>query len=332
MANYYEILGVEQDAEEAAIKTAFRKIARECHPDVAGDDPQAAARFKMAREAYETLGDTAERTRYDLRRKRRAAMPKGGSFFDAFYRATGQAGARPSVKPRGSSSSAASSKGNDVTLEDLFDDFGDFGFGAGTGRGGPARPTARVNHGPQATTGEDVRVELDVPVDVAERGGAVVCRYRRLDRSDIWRPGASDPGLVMVDDELEVRIIPGTRDGDVLRERGRGSAGAHGGPYGDLVLWVRVAGARKQKATQGIVELSLDEALLGGRVDVPTPGGTVRLSIPPCTSGGVRFRLRGQGESGTDWFVVTRIVLPNDLDDTATALAERLAAQRTQSS
>lgn len=370
--DYYGVLGVARDATSQEIKRAFREIARRCHPDVVGDDAEAEERFKRARKAYETLMDPVARTRYDRRGQRAAGMSPdsaSGSFFDAFYRATGRhqkaapGGRMKTGQPPAGASGArvdavGRGAGNAVDLDDLLNDFG---FG-----GARVNPrAASVNPQGAATTphpapdraggfqearvrgaaarpepGEDVHVDLEVPADVARAGGSLTAVYYRMQRADSWRPGAPDPGLVRVQDIADIRILPGTANGEILRERGLGSAGSHGGTYGDLVVTVRVVGPRAAPlgeegddtsvVEQPTVDLSVVEALLGGRVSLDTPQGRVRLTIPPGTSSGVRLRLKGRGPLGpdgapTDWFVVTRIVVPKHLDAESRRLVEEFA-------
>jgi len=344
--DYYETLGVPRDATTQDIKRAFRQIARECHPDVAGGDAAAEERFKSCRRAYETLMDPVARARYDRRGQRRM---QGGSFFDAFYKATegaprertgpsfaGHASGGPSPKKRARGGSSA---GNDVGLDDLFNDFGDFGFGKGRSRRDPTAASPRHR---RPEPGRDVTIELDVPREIARDGGSVTATYYRAQRADSWRPGSTDPGLIRVQDVADVRIIPGTRDGEVLRERGQGDAGAWGGAYGDLVARVRLVGGdsppppeppeppEPAKAVQASdqqidLDISVPEAILGGRVEIDTPQGRVRLTIPPGTSSGARLRLKGKGEGGGDLYIVPRIVVPRVLDDESRALVEQFA-------
>ncbi|MEZ4316573.1 MAG: DnaJ domain-containing protein [Myxococcota bacterium] len=379
--DHYETLGVARDATNQDIKKAFRQIARECHPDVSGGDPDAEERFKKARLAYDTLMDPVTRARYDRRFQRRAQGPggggRGGSFFEDFYNRTGgnaAGGARGATNPGGGPSRYARPKRDDprnnIGLDDLFN-VGEFGFGSG-GRGasesstGSAPPPSR----PQIVPGQDVEIELDVPADIASRGGSVTAVYYRLQRADSWRPGTDDSGLVRVQDIADIRIVPGTRQGTVLRERGLGDAGAYGGTYGDLVARVRIVGLGTPRSApqpppstppppQGptlrdlgsvppppsdppppsrsghdpevvALEISVVEALLGGRVSLETPQGKVRLTIPPGTSGGTRLRLKGKGsplatgEIG-DLFVETRITVPKNLDDESRRLIEEFA-------
>jgi len=421
--DYYAILGVAKDATSQDIKRAFRQIARECHPDRSGGDPAAEERFKKSRQAYETLMDPVTRARYDRRGQRR--LRKGESFFDAFYRHTGGGGAeakeagrakpkRPGANPTGRKA-RKHDPGNDVSLDDLFND-----FGFGGGRVDPGRREAQQSPPPsrsRPTPGDDVHVDIEVPAHVAQSGGSVTAVYYRMQRADSWRPGMGDPGLVRVQDIADVRIIPGTRTGEVLREKGLGNAGPHGGPYGDLVARIRIVAAQRSADTgssprperpqhrsvdagggfsgggrssaggdggpfgggpaaggpfgggsvgggprsaghptaeaprrtteaeapeprvvrdadgtrhEVTLDITVVEALLGGRVPFETAQGAVRLSIPPGSSGGNKLRLRGKGPrdpSGapTDLYVRLRIVVPRDLDAESRRLIEAFA-------
>lgn len=364
--DYYSILGVARDASAQDIKKAFRQIARECHPDVAGNDPSAEERFKTARKAYETLMDPVTRARYDRRGQRRA-HPRG-SFFDAFYRSMGGDPDKASRNPGGftpgahdagghaSARGADKDPGNDLDLDDLFNDFGDFGFGGKR----PSSQRDRVRTAPPPpprdvtpTPGADVHVELDVPVNVARSGGSVTAVYYRMQRADSWRPGSVEAGVVRIQDIADIRIVPGAHDGQVLRERGLGDAGPHGGPYGDLVVRVRVVGSQAQQSRtragqrqrpppppprypggmdghEMVLDMSVVEALLGGRIELHTPQGTVKLTIPPGTSSGTKLRLKAKGPPDamgdpTDLVVRTRIVVPSHIDEESRALIERFA-------
>lgn len=364
--DYYVVLAVARDATPQDIKRAFREIARKCHPDVAGTDPASEEQFKNARKAYETLMDPVARARYD-RRAERQAPPPGGSFFDAFYRATGArqeeraTGARQEERaegPRpardgmnestvtgrmrmpnrsgggsgaGSGGSASRSPGNAVTLDDLFNDFG---FGGGRVNPGrptespPPRPASQAAPPPRPLQGEDVHVDLEVAAVVARDGGSTTAVYSRMQRADSWRPGAADAGLVRVQDIADVRIVPNTIAGAVLRERGLGHAGAYGGAYGDLVVTVKIAGPRPEPeivSAGPTVDLGIVEALLGGRVSLVTPQGRIWLTIPPGTSSGVQLRLKGKGPAGGDWLVTTRILVPRELDAESRKLIEAFA-------
>lgn len=343
--DYYDVLGVPKDASSQDIKRAFRQIARECHPDVSGGDPAAEERFKKARNAYETLMDPVTRARYDRRGQRRAGGfgANGGSFFDEFYRRTGERDPGAQRGPHTRRKPKKADPRNNIGLDDLFNM--DFGFGSGApGQERPGPPPGQAPRGP--APGSDVEISLDVPVDVANRGGSVTAVYHRMQRSDSWRPGSGDDGLVRVQDIADIRIVPGTRDGMTLRERGLGDAGPFGGTYGDLIATIRLVGHASpppqpnaprpepapspttQAASGGEtrhLEISVVEALLGGRVELDTPSGKVRLTIPPGTSGGTRLRLKGKGRSGEDLYVEVRIRVPRSLDEDSRRLIEEFA-------
>jgi DnaJ-class molecular chaperone len=368
----YELLGVAKDASTQDIKKAFRSRARECHPDVAGSDPAKAEEFKKLREAYEVLSDTAQRARYDRR-----GQPRTGPFFGNMWnRGNVNVGAPPT--------SATRAAGNDLDLEDIFNDFsgvGDFGF-TGQTRGQPStqnrqpprtppRPGARpagAHHGVREerpprgpTPGRDIPVSVDVPPEIAARGGTVTVSYSRLRRADDGHT------LYRYDELHDLRVPPHTRHGETLRVERLGDAGLDGGMFGDLVVDVRVAGKPEARGASWDpevegkqaepkheerhsgrmrmpgheapttpdgalrVDISVVQALLGGRLSVVTPTGTVRVNVPPGTSSGTRMRLRGRGPAAadgtpTDLVAELRIVVPKVLDDESRALIERFAA------
>ena len=194
-----------------------------------------------------------------------------------------------------------------------------------------------------------MHIELDVPERIAAEGGSVTATYFRMQRADSWTPSSPDPGVIRVQDIADVRILPGTRTGDVLRERGLGDAGVHGGTHGDLIIRVEVvrpapapeppppAEPEIETTVEAIeddgtreVDITVAEALLGARVEVATPQGRIRLRVPPCTSSGTTLRLRGKGPDGpdgqpTDLYVTLRIVVPAELDDRSQELIEEFA-------
>jgi DnaJ-class molecular chaperone len=319
----YETLGVTPEASANDIRKAWRALAKELHPDVAGDDPTRTARFKQVSAAYETLSDPDRRLKYDRARmpRRGPRMPGFGSSFDGAFTGGSWAadgfgggtrgGARPQPPPPA-----------DLDLEDLFTDFqtGDFGFGR--------KATTEARTAP--TPGRDLAVFVDVPAEIAGRGGAVTVSYSRLKRVE------GGVMLVRVEELTELRIPPGTANGDTLRVERLGDAGENGGPYGDLVADVRVVGGWGARAggpdaggrtgeLEVEVEIGVAEAVLGGRVPVETPSGVVRLTIPAGTSSGARFRIRGRGAAAGDVLAVVRIVVPKELDEESRRLIERFA-------
>ena len=356
--DYYTTLGVKQDATTQDIKRAFRKIARECHPDVAGDNPTSAERFKRARRAYEVLVDPVERSRYDRRRQ-----PRGNPFDGAWW---GYHGPDPNADAS-AGFHATSRPGNELDLEDIFNDFcvfDDFGFGQGSRQTPPPRRAPAgpgPQHGPMPSpphsdrphprspeqprpagprpsqAGQDVCMQVTIPGDVAEKGGMVFLRYQRLVRGE---DGAS---LESREELHDLRVPPGTQHGDTLRDPRMGHQSLNA-PPGELVCDVRVAGrtagsktpkprhssaSGSSPSTPGSqpsgsesdplpLPVSVSEALLGGRVEVATPTGAVRLIVPPCTSSGALFRLKGRNSSpdGTacDLYLKVRVVMPESLD------------------
>jgi len=340
IGEYYRILGVSGDAETDDIKKAFRKLARSCHPDVAGDDPEAAEKFAQIREAYETLADPSRRAKYDLRHRRMHERqnkshirtewrPPGG--WDGF---SGHSKARAARR--------AAHQTSDITLDDLFTQGGpqtaDFGFGArGRAQGGGQRGDA------VADERADVHVTVDVPGRTARLGGTATVRYSRRRRS-------SDGVNVYNYDEIhDLRVPPKSCTGDVLSVERMGHFSTKANRYGSLVATLTVAEetgphhprrdahvqpdteprakAKTEKATPdvGEIRISLAEAVLGGRVKVLTPGGRVQLTIPPGTSSGKVLRVQGKGTGGGDWHGRIEIVVPAVLDAESRALIGRFA-------
>lgn len=352
----YEALGVAADASPEDIKKAFRRVARTCHPDVAGDDPEKATRFKAAREAYDVLGDPMKRAVLEAaEREARTAPPprkarapeEAGAFFHAFYRrAQGKGGekAAPPPSPRRASPPEFRARTGGVdTLDDLFSDFGFGGRPSGGGDDGGASWGGRAaSQGPDARArrGDDVILDLDVPYEVARRGGQVVGRYVRMVRQAGWTVGSAGHGVVPAHEELPIDVAGGTRHASLRRMPGHGNAGAYGGAFGDLVVRFRVLDEPERRETPApevvdadetklVVAVTIAEALLGGRIEVGTPSGRVRMAIPPCSSSGQTFRLRGRGPARDgqpqDLLVELKIVSPTSLDDEGRRLAEAFA-------
>ncbi|WP_207483615.1 DnaJ C-terminal domain-containing protein [Arenibaculum pallidiluteum] len=287
MKNPYEVLGVAPSATEDEIRKAYRKLAKRFHPDLNQGQPEAERRFKEIGAAYDLLSDAEKRQRFD----RGEIDAEGNELHPGFagFSARGGGFGGRAGDPFGQGAYGGAFSGGqagEIDLEELLGGvFGSFGRRAGSQASGPPRqPESRV------------RVEVDFVT--AARGGT-----RRL----VLEDGRA----------LDVAIPPGTEDGTVLRLRGQGARG------GDVLADVRVAPHRLFRRIGDDIHMNLPvtlrEAVLGGRVRVPTLGKPVMLAVPPGSDGGTVLRLRGKGvhrrghEPG-DQIVTLRIVLGPEAD------------------
>ena len=311
--DFYEVLGVGRNASPDEIQRAYRKLAREYHPDI-NKDPAAEAQFKDVAEAYDVLSDPETRRRYDAFGHDFRRVPEDMDP-DQYARARAGRGAGWGGSAGGRAGSGgdgervwSSTGGDDVDLDDLLGGFG--GFGSFFGSRG------RRGFGPIA--GADQEAELVLTVDEAFRGG----------RRTITLPGADG------DRRLEVSIPAGVADGQRIRLAGQGGAGREGAASGDLYLVVRIAPDNRYRldGRDITVELRLTpwEAALGTTAPVDTPGGEAKVRVPPATSSGKRLRLRGRGMPNPkgkpgDLFAEARIMVPPKLTDEERRLFEELA-------
>jgi curved DNA-binding protein len=302
-ADYYQVLGVNRSATPDEIRKAYRKLARENHPDVKKDDPQAAERFKQVQEAYDVLGDAEKRVQYD----------RFGANFQHAGRRPGGAGG-----PGGQAYTWSSGSGQapPFDLEGMFGGEGGIDLeGLFGGRGGGRRGRA-----PRASKGGDLEATVQVSFEIAARGGSVDIHLEQNGKEET----------------LGVKIPPGVDTGSVIRLAGQGGPGRNGGPAGDLLLNLQVQPHpyfRRDGANLLVdVPISPSEAVIGAKVDVPTlSDGTVVLTVPPGTSSGTKLRLRGQGavdpqtKQRGDQYVVVKIVVPKESSDAVKALYRQLA-------
>ena len=304
--DYYKALGVEKTATAEQIKKAYRKLARQHHPDVNPNDKGAEQKFKDINEANEVLSDPEKRKKYDQfgadwqRYQQqpgggRAGQPGGG--FDWSQYTQGQGGGGSGGNPFGEG-------------EDFSDFFGSlFGNMGGGGRARGGRPGA----------GPDYQAELELTLEEAYHGG---------------------PRTITVHGKnLRLTIQPGVADGQTIRLRDQGGPGRQGGPNGSLLITFRIRpDARYVRTGNDLtqdVPVPLYKALLGGEQTVEALSGPVKIKLKPETPNGTRLRLRGKGfpvykQAGEfgDLYLRLALVLPQHLTEKEIDLIQQLAALR----
>lgn len=356
MADYYELLGVDRSASAEEIKKAYRRRARELHPDANPDDPEAEDRFKELATAYQVLSDDQQRARYDRFGEAGVGGAGGGSAEDLFGSGLG----------------------------DIFDAF--FGGGSGFGGGGRRGPTGPPRGQDmevvidldfeQAVFGAEIPVTLKLPQQCGDCGGSgagegtkpVSCadcngtgQVRRVRQSVLGQMVTTAPcarcgglgeviatpcstcrgdGRVTADKTYQVEVPAGVDSGATLRLTQRGAAGPRGGTPGDLYVHIRVAPhARYERDGVDLVTrvpVSIAQAALGTRLDLPTLDGDEELSIPAGTQPGHEFVLkqrgvpRLQGRGRGDLRVVVDVVVPTTLTEEESDLLRRFAEGRSE--
>lgn len=362
--DFYQVLGVAKNADATTIKKAYRKLARENHPDSKPGDKAAEERFKGIAEAYDVLGDSEKRQEYDQ------------------FRAMVASGAMPGGMPGGfggfgPGGGFSTQSGGGFDISDLLGGFFTGGAGApgAGGRGGRARrPIRGADLEATATIGFDeslagttisLRLSADAECDAchgtggkpgtsprvcptcdgtgsvaATSGGFSMaetcphCRGRQYLYDDPC-PQCFGAGRTRTTRTIQARIPAGVKDGQRIRLAGKGAAGDHGGPAGDLLVTVKV-GAHPLFGRRGndltlTLPVRFDEAVLGAQVSVPTPqGGPVTLRIPAGTPNGRVLWVRGRGvpgkgggsEGAGDLLVTVEVDVPASLDDAAKQAVE----------
>ena len=301
--DYYQTLGVPRTATQDEIKKAYRKLARQYHPDNNPGDKKSEAKFKEANEANEVLSDPDKRKKYD----------QLGSQWQQYERAGG--------RPDGFDWSQWTTQ--NVDLDNMFGgdsgnlgDFSDF-FASIFGSAGGGTRTRATRRGP--TRGRDLEQPIEIGLREAYQGATLT--------------------LQMTDQTLEVKVPPGVKTGSRIRVSGQGGTGRSGGAAGDLFLSVTVnpdpVFERDGDNLKTETTIDLYTAMLGGEATVSTLAGSVSLKIPPETQPGRVFRLRGQGmpllrdpQTHGDLLVKVQVSLPQNLSEAERTLFEQLAKLR----
>jgi molecular chaperone DnaJ len=350
--DYYEVLGVARTSSDQEIKTAYRKLAMQHHPDRNPDDPHAEEKFKECSEAYSVLADPQKRAAYDRYGHAGVGTAGGGGGVDF----------------------------NSVIFQDFSDVFSDlFGFGDLFGGGGRGRGRSRAQRG--ADLREDIELDFEEAVFGVTRevevrkheaceqcngsgialgksaqtcrtcGGRGQIRYQQgffsIARTCSACEGSgqvvTDPcgtcrgeGRVLKTKKLEVKVPAGVEDGTRMRYTGQGEPGVYGGPAGDLYMVLHVKDhaffERDGRDLRCRIPISFSQAALGAEIDIPTMDGTHTLKIPEGTQSGTIFKIRGKGVPSVnshgkgDLLVETKVVTPAKLNKRQRELLLELGA------
>jgi len=340
--DYYEVLGVAKNAAEKDIKSAYRKLAKKWHPDAnPTNKAKAEERFKEISEAYEVLGDSDKRKKYDALGSNWEQAARQAEAQQRYRSAQGAQGAQGAHGGGfgGGDPFGNASPGGASGFSDFFDSFFS-GAGGGAGRRG-ATPS-------YAARGGDLETAVDITLGEAFTGGAKSvslqiedncprCGGTGLQNQQIC-PQCHGTGRTITPKRFDVTIPKGVRDGQRIRLAGQGSRGTAGGPSGDLFLDVRIKAdttyERKGDDLYVDVPVSIYDLVLGADIRVPTMTGDVTVTVPPGTQSSKMLRLGGKGmpKSRTggngDQYVRLLGLLPTNLTDRERELYAELATLR----
>jgi DnaJ-class molecular chaperone len=291
-SDHYETLGVSRQATPDEIQKAYRQMARKYHPDLNPNDAKAKEKFQKVQAAFDVLNDPQKRQRYD-------------QFGDA-YESFGGGGPQPGPHPWAGGGGPGGG-GFEVNLEDLFGGAGGMGGGGAGGFADLFKTFKQRNKRAAPTKGGNVEHTLTVSFATAILGGEAQIILQREDGQN---------------ESLRVKIPAGIEPGKKIRLRGKGEESPTGGGTGDLLIKVEVAPhphfRRSGNRLDVRVPVSLAEAVGGAKIDVPSPYGTITLTVPPGTSSGGKLRVKGQGVKNAngdagDLFAEVMVVVPKDL-------------------
>jgi DnaJ-class molecular chaperone len=298
MRDPYQVLGVSRTASEAEIKQAFRKLAKKHHPDQNASDPKAKERFSEVNAAYEIVGDKEKRKQFD----RGEIDAEGKPRFQGFE-GFGQRGPTPGGGGRTFRWTSGGAGGSPFESDDILSE-----ILGGLGRGG-TRGQAR----PRSVRGEDVNATVAVTLEQIVKG----------EKARVDLPTGRT---------MSVAIPAGVKPGQTIRLKGQGQPGVIGGQAGDALVTIEFVPHPLFKiegdALRRDIAITLDEAVLGAKIRVPTLDGPVTLTVPAKSSGGRALRLKGKGLPRTgggrgDLLVTLRIVLPEGGDPDLETLMQR---------
>lgn len=318
-SDYYEVLGIAKDATPEAIKKAYRALARKHHPDVNPGDKSAEKRFKEVQQAYDILFDPEKRALYDR---------YGTAAFE------GMAAAGPRTSASEWTARFGEPGSETIDFSEFFSHFGQpGGAGGATTHGGEGSAgifedllgRMRAGRTSKPRAGRSLEAHLSIPFLTAVRGGETSINIQRGEGNT---------------ESLVVKIPPGVDTGAKLRLKGQGETGPKGTQRGDLTITITVEPhpyfKREERNLVVEVPISLAEAVLGAKIDVPSLDGMKSLSIPPGSSSGQKLRLKGQGvpaagnKSEGDLFVQLKVVVPRSVDDVSRKLIQDFADRNKQ--
>jgi len=293
--DYYEVLGVKRDATDEQISKAYKKLARKYHPDFNPDNKEAEANFKEVSEAYAVLSNKEARQKYDNFGHQ---GPGSGGFDFSGFDFNNMSGGF-----------SAGGQTFHTSLGDILSEIFGGGFGGRRRAGGSPFGFG----GPMG--GQDLQYRMEIDFMLAAKGGVT--------RIQVPSRGGRK--------QVSVRIPPGVKNGQHIRLRGQGEAGPRGMPPGDLLIELTIK-PHSFFSSDGLnlkcrVPITIAEAVLGGKIEVPTLDGAATISIPAGTQSGQTLRLRGRGIRSNngrkgDLFVTVQIVVPKKISDKSKTLIE----------